>query len=176
MCPGGRLQSENKRPVWSHPKRENTPENSDEAEKKYGDGYDDCPDYDGSNDGFFLKTRTQLHFAHLGDCPLWPYQLLPGYLFNRCRSLALRQQSSASVGAKSMAGTGPIEGMGRRGDHLYAWHPPRAWSHLLIANPLVLAACCATVRLMASLRTVYVNDINRLRDVSSKVAIFTYRR
>jgi hypothetical protein len=120
MCPGGRLQSENKRPVWSHPKRENTPENSDEAEKKYGDGYDDCPDYDGSNDEFFWKTRTQLHFAHLGDCLLWPYQLLPGYLFNRCRSLALRQQSSAYPSPK-------VAGLSRR-------RPVRRLSALNVAN------------------------------------------
>jgi len=98
-CPGGfRRASNSFRSYWSCPRCENTPENADGAENKYGDGEDNCPEHDSSNDELILKSRLKLdfHFApRFGEFA--PSQPHVGYLASRGRSLVLRQQRSASV-------------------------------------------------------------------------------
>src|SRR5215472_11720107 len=91
-CPGGFRRAPNSfRSNWSCPRCENTPENADGAENKYGDGEDN------SHDELILKSRLKLdfHFAPFGEFA--PSQPHVGYLASRGRSLVLRQQRSASV-------------------------------------------------------------------------------
>src|SRR5215831_12662831 len=95
-CPGRFRRAPNSfRSNWSCPRCENTPENADGAENKYGDGEDNCPEHDSSNDELILKSRLKLDF-HFGPRfgEFAPSQPHVGYLASRGRSLVLRQQRS----------------------------------------------------------------------------------
>jgi hypothetical protein len=54
----------NNRPFWSRPGCEYTPENSDHAENRYGDGDDDCPDNGSSKEELVFRS-AELHLLSL---------------------------------------------------------------------------------------------------------------